>query len=43
LKEELRNDKLVLKRTQEYLVKDQEKFRDEYADYKHRDGGSPQK
>jgi hypothetical protein len=43
LKEELRNDKLVLKRTQEYLMKDQEKFKDEYTDYKIKDSGSPQK
>jgi len=34
MKDELRNDKLVLKRTQEYLARDQEKFKDEYEDFK---------
>jgi hypothetical protein len=43
MKEELRNDKIVLKRTQEYLAKDQEGFKSEYNDYKLRDSSSPQK
>lgn len=43
MKEELRNDKIVLKRTQEYLAKDQDGFKAEYNEYKLRDGNSPQK
>jgi len=43
MKEELKNDKLILKRTQEYLARDQERFREEYAEFKLRTHQSPQK
>ncbi len=43
MKDELKNDKLILKRTQEYLSRDQDRFREEYAEFKIRANQSPQK
>jgi hypothetical protein len=43
MKDELKNDKLILKRTQEYLTRDQERFKEEYNEFKLRATQSPQK
>ena len=38
-KEELHNDKLILKRTQEYLIDEQNKFKENYAKSKYAPDG----